>query len=101
MAKFSAAHDQSFESLEATMRLRSKINRQVREGAKNYGDREVQRIAHNVGVTLEYLADSMKLLADQTQTLGWDQVGDVTKAQLDSVADQVRLLAAELPAAPQ
>lgn len=101
MAKFSTTLDQSFEVLEAALRLNSKISRQVREGAQNQGDRELQRTAHNVNATLGYLADVLVQLGNQTQTLGWEQVGEVNKAELDSIADQLRGVAARLPGMPQ
>lgn len=101
MAKFSTTLDQSFEVLEAAIRLRSKVARQVREGAQNQGDRELQRTAHNVNATLGYLADVLVQLGNQTQTLGWEQIGEVTKTDLDSIANQLRDVAAQLPALPQ
>lgn len=101
MPNFSTAHDQSFEALEATFRLRTKLNRQLREGAHNQGDREAQRVAHNIAVMLGALADSLVVVAELTQTLAQDQVGDVTTGQLSGVAGQIREIAQKLPDAPQ
>lgn len=101
MPKFSTAFYGSFEPVEAAIHFKTKLTRQEREGAHNHGNRELARTANNVGSALGYLADSLVILGGQTQTLAWEQTGDVTKAKLDSIADQLRLLALQLPPVPQ
>lgn len=100
MANFSVAHDQSFAAVEECNRLSSKLKRQVREGAQNYGKNEIQKIAHNIGVSMKALSEALSLLSDQTQTLGWEQTGDVSQESLRLVSKQVFDLSKKLPQLP-
>ncbi|MFI8413648.1 hypothetical protein ACIGB6_14435 [Paeniglutamicibacter gangotriensis] len=100
MPKFSDAHTRALIVLEDTHKLNSRLLRQQREGHTSHGDRELQRTAHHIARTLELLADSLTIIAAQTQNLGWEQIGDLNHEELTSTARDLAKLAKQLPDQP-
>ena len=98
MPNFSAAHLQSLVLVEEAYKLQRVIKRQVREGSgAAQGDREVQRTGHNIGSALKVIAESISSLAEQCDTLAYEQVGDADKATLKQHAEELRNLAQKFP----
>ena len=96
MSKFSAAHTLALDLVEIAFKLASRLNRQRREGTANQGDREISRTAGHLGTVANKLAEATTILADQTQTLGHEQVGDVQRKQLLETAELLRQAAEKL-----
>ncbi|KAA0973338.1 hypothetical protein FQ154_18730 [Paeniglutamicibacter gangotriensis] len=96
MSKFSAAHTLALDLVDIAFKLTSRLNRQRREGTSNQGDREISRTAGHLGTVANKLAEATTILADQTQTLGHEQVGDVQRKQLLETAELLRQAAEKL-----